>query len=45
MEIINTPIDGLLVLTPRIFKDERGYFLETFNAESLQKAGISTSFV
>jgi dTDP-4-dehydrorhamnose 3,5-epimerase len=45
MEIKNTPIAGLLVLTPRVFKDERGYFLESFNAKNLKEAGISTSFV
>ena len=45
MEIKNTPIAGLLVLTPRVFQDDRGYFLETFNAKNLQKTGITTSFV
>ena len=45
MEITKTPIDGLLVLTPRVFRDERGYFLETFNAENLRETEISTSFV
>ena len=45
MEIIKTPIAGLLVLSPRVFQDERGYFLETFNAKNLQEAEISTSFV
>ncbi|KOH45182.1 dTDP-4-dehydrorhamnose 3,5-epimerase [Sunxiuqinia dokdonensis] len=45
MEITTTPIAGLLVLTPRVFKDERGYFLESFNAKNLAEAGITTSFV
>lgn len=45
MEITETPIAGLLVITPRVFKDDRGYFLETFNAKNLQQVGISTSFV
>lgn len=45
MQIEKTPIDGLLVITPRVFKDERGYFLETFNAENLRDTEISTSFV
>jgi len=45
MEITTTPIAGLLVLTPRVFRDERGYFLESFNAKNLAEAGINTSFV
>ncbi len=45
MEITTTPIAGLLVLTPRVFQDERGYFLESFNAKNLAEAGITTSFV
>jgi dTDP-4-dehydrorhamnose 3,5-epimerase len=45
MEITKTPIAGLLVLTPRVFQDDRGYFLESFNAKNLAEAGITTSFV
>jgi dTDP-4-dehydrorhamnose 3,5-epimerase len=45
MEITKTPIAGLLVLVPPVFQDERGYFLESFNAKKLEEAEISTSFV
>ncbi|MGN8071722.1 dTDP-4-dehydrorhamnose 3,5-epimerase [Mucilaginibacter sp. SG564] len=31
MTITPTPIEGLIVLTPRIFNDDRGYFFESFN--------------
>ena len=31
MEITKTTIEGLIILQPKVFKDERGYFLETFN--------------
>lgn len=31
MEITKTDIEGLLIIQPKVFKDERGYFLETFN--------------
>ena len=31
MEIIETPIEGLLVFKPRTFKDDRGAFFESFN--------------
>ncbi len=45
MEIKETFIEGLLELQPRIFKDERGFFLETFNKETFEKVGIKTQFV
>ena len=45
MEIRETFIDGLIELYPRIFKDERGFFLETYNKVSFEKAGIKTTFV
>ena len=31
MEVIKTPIDGLLIIEPRIFTDPRGYFIESFS--------------
>ncbi|MGN0282439.1 MAG: dTDP-4-dehydrorhamnose 3,5-epimerase family protein, partial [Prevotella sp.] len=31
MEIIKTSIDGVLIIEPRVFKDERGYFFESFS--------------
>lgn len=31
MNIINTPLEGLLILEPRVFHDDRGYFFESFN--------------
>lgn len=45
MEITTTPIAGLLILTPPVFQDERGYFLESFNLKKLEEKGISASFV
>ena len=30
MEIINTAIEGLVVIQPKVFNDERGYFMESF---------------
>ena len=40
MEIIKTGFNGLLVIEPDVFADKRGYFFESFNAESYRKAGI-----
>ncbi|MEW6652495.1 MAG: dTDP-4-dehydrorhamnose 3,5-epimerase [Bacteroidota bacterium] len=38
-------IDGLLVVTPDTFQDERGYFFESFNKERYKSGGIDFSFV
>lgn len=46
MEIIKTRIEDCVVLKPTIFKDTRGYFFESFNAERFnQLAGLKVHFV
>ena len=45
MNIITTPIEGLLLIEPQVFKDSRGYFVETYNAERYKAAGIMADFV
>jgi len=45
MEIIKTPIEGLLIIEPRVFNDARGYFIETYNEQRYREAGIDTVFV
>jgi dTDP-4-dehydrorhamnose 3,5-epimerase len=40
-----TPLPGVLVVTPRVFGDARGFFLETFHLEKYAKAGIPGPFV
>jgi dTDP-4-dehydrorhamnose 3,5-epimerase len=45
MEVRETYIEGLVEIYPRIFKDERGFFLETYNKPAFEKAGITTSFI
>jgi len=45
MEIRETGIAGLLVIKPRIFEDERGYFFESFNESDLDKAGHPFHFI
>ena len=37
MEIIKTGIEGLLILEPRIFKDARGYFFESFSQREFEE--------
>ncbi|MBR1564875.1 MAG: dTDP-4-dehydrorhamnose 3,5-epimerase [Paludibacteraceae bacterium] len=45
MNIINTPIEGLLIIEPQVFYDARGFFCETYNEERYLKAGITQRFV
>ncbi len=45
MEIITTPLKGLLIIKPDVFEDERGYFFESFNHEKFLKLGLDLHFV
>jgi dTDP-4-dehydrorhamnose 3,5-epimerase len=45
MKIIETPIEGLLVVEPRVFSDDRGFFLETYQRDRYVEAGIADNFV
>ena len=46
MELIKTKIEGLVLLKPTVFEDERGYFYESFNANKFKElTGIETPFV
>ena len=45
MKIINTPIKDLLIIQPQVFRDERGYFFESFNHSSFVEAGLDLHFV
>lgn len=40
MKIIPTDIDGLLIIEPDIFEDERGYFYESYNQKKFESLGI-----
>jgi dTDP-4-dehydrorhamnose 3,5-epimerase len=40
-----TSIEGLIIFEPRIFHDDRGYFFESFNANTWIEAGITRPFV
>jgi dTDP-4-dehydrorhamnose 3,5-epimerase len=45
MEISKTSIEGLLIIKPDVFYDERGYFYESFSATEFQENNIETNFV
>lgn len=45
MEIIKTGIEGVMIVEPKVFGDERGYFFESFSQRELERLGINTVFV
>lgn len=45
MKIENTPIEDLLVITPKVFEDERGYFFESYNEALFKENGIDIKFI
>jgi len=45
MDVKTTPINGLLVIEPKVFRDARGYFVETYNEERYRAAGVDATFV
>jgi dTDP-4-dehydrorhamnose 3,5-epimerase len=45
MNVIKTPIDGLLIIEPTVFKDKRGYFFESYNKKLYEANGIEDDFV
>ena len=45
MEVIKTNIEGVVIIEPRIFRDERGYFFESFSQREFQEKVCNTVFV
>lgn len=45
MIVAETSLPGVLLLQPRVFRDDRGFFLESFNAERFAAHGLPTAFV
>ena len=45
MNIITTSISDLVILEPKVFGDERGYFMETFQEEWFRKNVFNTKFI
>lgn len=45
MELIQTGFPDLVVLKPGIFEDDRGYFYESYNRQTLKRSGIDIAFV
>jgi dTDP-4-dehydrorhamnose 3,5-epimerase len=45
MKATKASLAGLLILEPRVFSDERGFFLESYNQKTMAEVGIQESFV
>ncbi len=45
MDIVDLPLAGLKLLRPRVFADDRGFFLEPWNATRMKSAGLELDFV
>ena len=45
IKVANTNIDGLVVIEPTIFYDDRGFFFESYNAEEFYSHGMNYKFI
>jgi dTDP-4-dehydrorhamnose 3,5-epimerase len=45
MKVIETKLPGVLIIEPRVFGDERGFFVETYQEDRYQEMGIKETFV
>lgn len=45
MKLINSSLPEVLIVEPRVFGDERGYFHESYNERELEKLGLRAHFV
>ena len=45
MRVGGTPLDGLVLIEPRIYRDDRGFFFESYNRRRYVEFGIGEEFV
>lgn len=45
MEVVQTPIEGVMLIKPKVWGDARGYFVETWQQERYAEAGMTLPFV
>ena len=45
MPFIETGISGLKIFEPRVFKDDRGHFLESYNYDTFRQSGVTAMFI
>lgn len=44
MNIVKTDIEGVVIIEPRLFKDDRGYFFDSFNQKEFEEKVCKTTF-
>ena len=45
MKVIETTLPGVIVIEPKVFGDQRGFFQETYHAQRYREAGLDVTFV
>src|SRR5699024_4820316 len=45
MKVIDTPIEDVKVIVPKVFEDGRGFFMESFHQKRFQELGITSEFI
>lgn len=45
MKLIETSLEGVYIIEPKVFSDTRGYFFESYNLSAFEKAGLDYTFV
>ena len=45
MNVLATPLPGVMIIEPKVFGDHRGFFKETFQIERYREVGIELPFV
>jgi dTDP-4-dehydrorhamnose 3,5-epimerase len=45
MKISKTAIDGVVIIEPQVFEDDRGYFFESYNQEKMAEVGLNYNFI
>ena len=45
MKISKTAIEGVVIIEPQVFEDERGYFFESYNQAKMEEAGLHYDFI
>ena len=45
MNVLKTPLAGALIIEPKVFADDRGFFLESYNEKAFRDIGIPDKFV
>ena len=45
MELVKTKLDGVYIVEPKVYGDNRGWFMETYSEKAFKDAGIDVTFV